>query len=338
MQPDRLSELIKTRAYDLGFERCGMAPAAPLERGPYLQQWLARGSAGSMNYLHKYLDERMNPALLLSGARSIIVTALSYHQPSAEPPTLHGSKKQTGHEISVSQHGAPHGRIATYAWGEDYHVVVKDKLFALMRQLRADLPEPFEYRVCVDTAPLIEREAAARAGIGWIGKNTLVLHPSIGSYFFLGAVVTTLDLALDQPVDDHCGTCTACLDACPTQAFPTPYEMDASRCISYLTIEHRGEIAPELAGQMNDWLFGCDVCQQVCPFNRHASAATEPRFAPRPPAPALPVSDILDWTPEDYRRILRGTAMKRAKFDMWKRNAEIVAKNSDTPDNQRQTI
>ena len=166
-----------------------------------------------------------------------------------------------------------------YAWGDDYHEVIRSKLGALVERMRTELVEPFEARVCVDTAPILERELAAAAGIGWIGKNTLVLHHELGSYFFLGAIVTTLDLAPDEPLPDHCGTCTACLDACPTQAFPKPYEMDASRCISYLTIEHRGDISKPFQKMMGDWVFGCDVCQEVCPYNRSAPTTREPRIA-----------------------------------------------------------
>lgn len=312
MRASELSALVKRRAGAQGFERCGIAPAAPLDREAYVRRWLASGRAGTMDYLHRHVEQRLNPTLLLDGARSVVAVALVYYQQAEEPQAAADSPQSA------------HGRIAMYAWGEDYHVVVKDKLFALMRGLTLEIPYPFQYRVCVDTSPLLEREAAARAGIGWIGKNTLVLHQDLGSYFFLGAVVTTLDLAPDDPVENHCGSCTACLDACPTQAFPAPYEMDAARCISYLTIEHRGSIPPELMGRTGDWLFGCDVCQEVCPFNRHAPRTHEPRLAPCPPAPRIPLETVRNWSPEEYRSALKGTAMKRATLDMWKRNAALV--------------
>lgn len=214
-----------------------------------------------------------------------------------------------------------------YAWGNDYHEVMRSKLAELTDRLRAELTEPFEARICVDTAPILERELAAAAGIGWIGKNTLVLHHEIGSYFFLGAVVTTLDLAPDEPLPDHCGTCTACLDACPTQAFPKPYEMDASRCISYLTIEHRGDISKPFQKMMGDWVFGCDICQEVCPYNHEAPTTREPRFAIRPPGPQLALDDVLGWSVDDYREQLHGSAMTRAKLDMLQRNARIALNN-----------
>lgn len=261
-----------------------------------------------MSYLHRYREQRADPRTLLADARSIIVCALVYHQPAPAPPT--------------DDH--PRGRVAMYAWGEDYHVVVRDKLTRLVDRMREEIADAFDVRICVDTAPLLEREVAASAGIGWIGKNTMVLHPEWGSYFFLGSILTTLELTPDEPIEDHCGTCTACLEACPTDAFPAPYEMDASRCISYLTIEHRGPIPDEFHGRMDGWVFGCDVCQQVCPHNRKAPLTREPRFAIRPPGPYPPLNELLHWTTEDYRRILRSSAMKRAKLDMLKRNAALV--------------
>ncbi|MFQ5496149.1 MAG: tRNA epoxyqueuosine(34) reductase QueG, partial [Phycisphaerae bacterium] len=224
--------------------------------------------------------------------------------------------------------GRPRGRVAMYAWGDDYHDVIRAKLWGIVDRLRSDVTQSFDVRVCVDTAPLVERELAARAGIGWIGKNTMVLNAGLGSYFFLGAIVTTLALTPDDPLPDHCGSCTACLEACPTAAFPAAYQMDASRCISYLTIEHRESISLGFQEKMVNWVFGCDVCQEVCPFNRDAPHTQEPRFAIRPPGPAPVLDDILRWSAEDYRRELRGSAVKRAKPDMLRRNARIAKKNA----------
>lgn len=219
---------------------------------------------------------------------------------------------------------AAHGRVARYAWGNDYHRIVKDKLFRMADQIRAEFGSSFETKACVDTAPLLERELAAASGVGWIGKNTMVLDDRLGSYFFLGALVTTLELAADQPVPDRCGSCTACLEACPTDAFPAPYEMDAARCISYLTIEHRGDITRAFQEKIGAWVFGCDVCQEVCPFNRKAPETNEPGLAIRFPGPTLALDEILGWSLDDYRRALKGSAMKRAKLDMLKRNARIA--------------
>ncbi len=257
---------------------------------------------------------------MLEGARSVVVVALLYHQrPPPEPATRNN----------------PRGRVAMYAWGDDYHKVVRDKLKALVDRTRAELPEAFEARICVDTAPVIERELAAAAGVGWIGKNTMVLDHRLGSYFVLGVVITTLDIAPDDPLPDHCGTCTACLDACPTNAFPQAYRMDASRCISYLTIEHRGDISTPQKQMMGNWIFGCDVCQEVCPYNRGAPLTREPGFAVREPGPNPSLEDILGWSVEDYRRTLRGRAMKRAKLDMLKRNAGIAKTNVERRDPYR---
>jgi len=193
-----------------------------------------------------------------------------------------------------------------YAWGEDYHVVMRERLDALVARMRETIGEPFQTRVCVDTSAIIERELAAAAGIGWIGKNTMVLHPALGSFFFLGVIITDLALPPDTPLTDHCGTCTRCLDACPTAAFPRPYVMDARRCISYLTIEHHDEIEADLAAKMGDWVFGCDICQDVCPYNRRAPVAEEPRFRGNPDHARPLLGDILAWDEAAYRQWMRG--------------------------------
>ncbi len=305
----RAAELVKGLAGEAGFERCGIAAAEPIPRGEYLRAWLAAGHAGTMGYLHRRLDSRLDARALLPSARSVIVAAQSYRR--AEPP--------------IPADGRARGRVAMYAWGEDYHVVVREKLERLVALLREKIVEPFEARVCVDTSPIVERELAAAAGVGWIGKNTLVLHESLGSYLFLGEVLTSLDLAPDPPAVDRCGTCTRCLEACPTRAFPAAYEMNARRCISYLTIEHRGEIETALRPAMGDWVFGCDVCQEVCPYNRDAPMTREARFAPRPPGPRPALDEIAAWDEPAYRAAVSGSATDRATRAMWRRNAEIAA-------------
>ena len=320
------TQKIKHLADQLGFDACGIAKAEPIGRSSYLRAWLDAGRAGTMEYLHRHFEKRADPRELLPGARSVIVVAQLYHQ---SPPES-GDRPASGNDPAAQpdDEPPPRGRVAMYAWGRDYHDVLRHKLWTLVDRLRRVVPEPFDVRVCVDTAPLLERELAAAAGIGWIGKNTLVLSDRLGSYFFLGAVVTTLDLAADEPMPDHCGACTACLDACPTAAFPAAHQMDASRCISYLTIEHRGDISRPFQELMGDWMFGCDVCQQVCPFNRHAPLGAEPQFAARPPAPTMDPEAVLGWSPDDYRRNLSGSAMKRATLDMLQRNARIVSRNA----------
>jgi epoxyqueuosine reductase len=311
--PAQLQALVKTLAREQGLDACGITHAEAISRSEHYRAFLAAGFAGTMHYLHEHVDKRLNATRLLPGARSVIVTALLYHQ---RAPSTSGRT------------AGDRGRVAMYAWGDDYHRVIKRKLFALVDALRAQVAAPFEAKVCVDTAPLLEREYAMRAGVGWIGKNTLVLNERLGSYVFLGCIVTTLAIASDPPAVDHCGSCTRCLEACPTQAFPGAYRMNASQCISYLTIEHRAPHLPlSLAGRIGDWVFGCDVCQEVCPFNREAPITNEPRFAVRPPGPSPLLTDLLAWSDEEYRRQLAGSAVKRAKPDMLRRNARTVRAN-----------
>ena len=311
MSPREKSDILRRRAAEVGFCRVGVTAAKPIERSDYLLDWLQAGRAGEMGYLRRNLHIRMDSSQILDGARCVIVTAMNYYQEAPHPPE-----------------DQPTGRVAMYAWGNDYHRVVRDRLKRLAALLRGDIDEPFRTRICVDTAPVLERELAAAAGVGWIGKNTMVMHQDVGSYFFLGTIVTTLELELDGPAVDHCGTCRQCLDACPTQAFPAPYEMDASRCISYLTIEHRGEISPELQPSMGAWIYGCDVCQEVCPHNRAAPVTQEPEFQIRSPGPNPRLDDVLNWTAADHKQQIRDSAMDRATLPMLQRNARIVARNT----------
>lgn len=308
MSPSEKSAHVRRIAVGIGFDRVGIARAGPVARSDYLRTWLDRGRGASMLYLHRYFQQRADPRKLLPDARSIIVAALNYHQPAPERPD-----------------DEPRGRVARYAWGDDYHGVVRDRLAALIEALRLAIGEPFDARACVDTAPVLEREWAAVAGVGWIGKNTMVLHQDLGSYFFLGEIITTLELAPDAPATDRCGSCTRCLEACPTGALPAPYEMDASRCISYLTIELREDIPQGLRPAIDDWIFGCDTCQEVCPYNR--GAPTSQAFPIRPPGPYPLLADVLSWAPRDYRTTLRGSATKRAKLPMLQRNAAIALAN-----------
>jgi epoxyqueuosine reductase len=312
------AELVRERALAAGFARVGLAPAAALPRAEYVSRWLRQGRHGEMTYLARRREIRDDPRKLLPRASSVIVVAEHYRQcADEEEPAAAGTAELRG-------------RVAQYAWGRDYHRVMRRKLRGLVARLRETIDEPFEARICVDTAPVIERELAALAGIGWIGKNTLVLHQDLGSLFFLGEIITTLELQPSEPATDHCGTCTRCLEACPTAALTAPYQMDATRCISYLTIEHRSEIAPELRPLMGDWLYGCDVCQDVCPYNQDAPLATEAAYAPRGDLPLLPrprLADVQGLSKEQYQEAFRGSAMKRATLPMLKRNAEIVRAN-----------
>ena len=310
MSPSEITALVKALAGAQGFCRVGIAPAEPLERADYYRRWLAAGRHGHMEYLAHNLPIRLDPRRILDGARSMIVVAHPYRQAAPDRPD-----------------DRPRGRVAMYAWGRDYHKVVKRKLRAVCDRLRDEVPQPFEVRVCVDSAPIIERELAARAGIGWIGKNTTVIDAQLGSHFFLGVIATTLELVCDAAARDRCGTCTRCLQACPTGALPAPYEMDASRCISYLTVELREDVPQELHAAMGDWVFGCDICQEVCPYNRKSRLQNDPAYDIRPPGPFPLLEDLLNWGENEYRKTLAGGAMKRATLTMLKRNAETALRN-----------
>jgi epoxyqueuosine reductase len=305
------SALIKTLAREAGFDRCGIAVAGPIPRADYLQSWLASGHAATMSYLHRHLPSRLDVRAWLTWARSVIVVALNYHQAAPQRPD-----------------DSPRGRVAMYAWGQDYHDLLKAKLARLVTMMREGLGEKIEAKVCADTSAITERELAVMAGVGWIGKNTLVMNQEMGSYFFLGEIVTDLELSPDPPQSDHCGSCTRCLDACPTQAFPEPYAMDARRCISYLTIEHRGPIEPTLTAKMDDWVFGCDVCQQVCPFNREVGQSSEPLITCTSENDAWPKLDEIDkWGGRHYRAHVSGKALSRATKATLQRNARIARSN-----------
>ena len=313
LQLDRLAiaAQIKQRAREIGFDLVGIASALPSRWGGYLRDWLDQGQAGEMQYLANRVEERTQPQVYLPGAQSVVCVAINYHVPLEAVPT-----EQRGR----------HGRIARYALGDDYHEVLKTRLRAVADWMRQEFPA-CQTRACVDTAPVMEKELAARAGIGWLGKNACLINPRIGSWLLLGEILTTLPLPPDDESTDHCGTCTRCIDACPTAAITEPYRIDARKCISYLTIEHRGPIADELQPKMGDWLYGCDICQDVCPHNRRAPASADPALTPRFPTGTLDVTQIQSWSDEQYRENLRGSAMKRVKLPMLKRNAQIVREN-----------
>jgi epoxyqueuosine reductase len=304
---------ILTRCRELGFALAGICEAAPTSREADLRDWLDAGRHGMMGWLADNIDKRCDPARVLPGARSIILVADQYATRNDAPDEhLHGA-----------------GRIARYARGADYHKVIKKRLHALADDLRERHPEG-EFRAFVDTAPVLEREHATRAGLGWIGKHTLLIHPRIGSYLLLGGVLTTLEIeppAEQSPVTDHCGSCTRCIEACPTDAI-TPYSVDATRCISYLTIEHRERIDPAFHKPIGDWLFGCDICQEVCPHNTpRADIATvgEAHEAYGPRRAGFDLHEVLGWSEDDRRAAFTTSSMKRATLAMMRRNAVICA-------------
>jgi epoxyqueuosine reductase len=302
---------VKAKARELGFDLVGIAPAESSQYQAYFRQWLDEGQAGTMHYLADRFEERTQPSAYFGGAVSVVCVALNYHA-ALEPV----APEQQSH----------HARVARYALGDDYHEIIKDRLYDLADWIRETVPGS-RTRCGVDTVPVMEKELAARAGIGWVGKNTCVINPRLGSWLLLGEVLTTIPLPADEPATDHCGSCTRCLDACPTGAITAPYQLDARRCISYLTIEHRGEIADELKPQIGDWLYGCDVCQDVCPHNRHQPDALDPALQPRFPTGGLDVREVLTWDEDTYRAKLRHSAMKRVKLPVLQRNAAIVAEN-----------
>jgi len=307
----QLAAAIKQRGRTLGFDLVGIASAEASKYRDYFRDWIETARHGSMQYLAKRFDERTDPRVYVPDAESIICVAVNYHVPL---------------DALSNEKVASHGKVSRYALGDDYHEVIKDRLFALADWIKQSFPDATT-RCAVDTAPVMEKELAARAGIGWIGKNTCVIHPSMGSWLLLGEIITSIRLPPDNPAVDRCGTCTRCIDACPTDAFTGPYQLDARRCISYLTIEHRDEIPPEFHQPIGEWLYGCDICQDVCPFNGRAQASTDPAFAPRFKTGTLNLHDVLSWKSGEPNPALRGSAMKRVKLPQLQRNARIVLEN-----------
>jgi epoxyqueuosine reductase len=310
----------------LGFALVGVADAGPSRRENEFRDWLAAGKHGSMAYLARNVETRLDPARVLPGARSVVMVADIYRARMERGDPVRGTP--------IPSPPLPHGRIAGYAQGRDYHVAMKKRLHRLCDALRERFPHE-GFRAFVDTAPVPERELAARAGLGWIGKHTLLINPRLGSALLLGGVLTTLNLtSAAPPVADHCGTCTRCIDACPTAAI-TPYSVDASRCISELTIERRGPIDPAFHAAIGSWTFGCDVCQDVCPHNSPRSDGAQGergrvRDDYRPVRLSFDLLALLRWTPEDRSRELSGSPIKRATLAMLKRNALIALGNALT--------
>jgi len=309
-----LADRFKAHARALGFELVGIAPATSADGFERLSEWLDRGFAGEMGYMKRQAEARRHPASVLSSVRSVVMVGLNY-------------RVGRHSEIGIRPESGL-GTIASYALGEDYHDVLRRKLHQLLAWIQMEAPGT-NGRGVVDTAPLLERDFARRAGLGWFGKNTMLIDKRLGSFFFLGALLLDIDLPPDEPfTKQHCGTCTACLAACPTQAFAGPYQLDSRRCISYLTIELRGSIPEELRSGMGSWLFGCDVCQDVCPWNRKAPLGHEASLQPRAELAAADPVDLLALTDEEFRRRFRGTALWRTKRQGLVRNAAIVLGNT----------
>jgi epoxyqueuosine reductase len=310
-----LETRIKEQARCLGFDLAGIAPATPADGFDRLRDWLDQGFAGEMAYMRRHAEARRHPDSILPEVRSVVMVGMNYK------PVARGEEQLAPETPNANN---SRGRVARYARGTDYHDVLRQRLNQLLDWLRDEVPG-CRGRGVVDTAPLLERDFARRAGLGWFGKNTMLLNKRLGSYFFLGALLLDLDLATDLPHEtSHCGTCTACLDACPTQAFVGPGWLDSRRCISYLTIELKGPVPEDLRPQLGDWLFGCDVCQEVCPWNRKAPAATEPALRPRADLESADLVELLGLSAEQFRVRFRGTALTRAKRRGLLRNAALI--------------
>src|SRR6266550_6939545 len=303
-----LARLIKERAAAAGFEKVGIVPALALDREHnQLGEWLRRGYHGTMAWMARDPEMRTDPRKLFPAARSVVVVAKNYYTPSThinDPAT---------------------GKVSRYAWGDDYHEVVGSKLRSLLSSIKAEIPEA-EGKVCVDIQPMMDKGWAERAGLGWIGKHTNLITPEYGSWVFIGELLLSIELEYDeQRIEDHCGSCTLCLDACPTQAITEPYVVDSNKCISYATIELRdAEIPNAVAENLEGWLYGCDICQDVCPWNRFEQLTDESRFQPREGNVNLNLTDALEMTPETYADRFRGSAMKRAKLSGLQRNARAL--------------
>jgi epoxyqueuosine reductase len=301
-----LTAALKAEALRLGFDRVGVAPAVEAPTYPEFLDWLGAGHAAGMGYLARHAGVREHPGRLLEGAKSVVVVSLVYGRPDPTPP------------------GPTQGKVARYARGGDYHALLWRRLDALLNWLRAQRPGALG-RAVADTAPLLERDFARLAGLGWVGKNTMLIDRKLGSFTLLGALVVDVALEPDAPLaSGHCGTCTRCLDACPTGAFTAPYQLDSRRCISYWTIEHRGPIDEAFAGRLDGWVFGCDVCQDVCPWNRKAPPGRAPELDARPGLTNPDLVAWLDLDPAGMSQAIKGTALTRAKRAGLLRNAALI--------------
>ncbi len=308
--PEALSRALKARALNLGFDACGIAKAERLdEESERLEQWLLEGRHAGMEWMTNHFEKRVDPCRLIDGARSVVSVLHNYYHP-VDPPV-----RKTA------------GKISRYAWGEDYHRVMKENLYALFEWLGREAGG-IEGRAFVDSAPVLEKAWAQRSGLGWIGKHTNLINRSLGSYFFIGELIVDTSLTYDSPAEDFCGSCTRCIDACPTDAIYRPYAVDSNRCISYWTIEHRGDDVPvSLRSGFENWIFGCDICQEVCPWNKFKKPSGEERYAPRP---GVTDTELVAWEEidlEEFRRRFRRSPVRRSKFDGFKRNVRIARRN-----------
>lgn len=308
VQQKELSRAIKDLAAECGFQKVGIVPAAALsDEEARLREWLGRGFQGEMRWMERDPSMRADPRRLFEGARSVVALAMNYYTP---------------HDHSAD---ASKGKVSRYAWGDDYHDVLKDRMGKLLSRIEALVPG-VRGKICVDTSPVMDKAWAVRAGIGWLGKHTNVITPDLGSWVFLGEILLDVELEYDTSrVEDHCGSCTACLDACPTGAITEPYVVDSNKCISYATIELRSEELPdEITRNLEGWLYGCDICQDVCPWNRFQKPTDEERFAPRPGNVNADLREVTGLSQEEFSARFRNSAMKRTKLSGLRRNARAL--------------
>lgn len=309
MNRTSLTQFIKSESHKMGFAFCGISKAEKLEKeAAQLEAWLQKGLHGKMHYMENHFEKRVDPSLLVPGAKSVISLMYNYYS----------DKKQE--DISSP-------KISMYAYGEDYHFVIKEKLQLLADSIFKEAGE-FSYRLFTDSAPVLEKSWAKKSGIGWQGKNTTLIHPKNGSYYFLAEIICDLELEYDSPIKDYCGTCTACIDACPTDALQ-PYAIEAQKCISYLTIELRENIPEEFSGKMDNWMFGCDICQQVCPWNRFSKPHQEIRFMPSEKLMTMRKEEWESLSLETFNSVFKKSPVKRTKYIGLTRNIDFLKNKND---------
>lgn len=300
----KITQIIKAESKRLGFLSCGISKACFLEdEAPRLEKWLSQNYHGQMAYMENHFDKRLNPKLLVDDAKSVISLLLNYYP----------EKSQSDNTYKISK----------YAYGEDYHFVIKDKLKELLSFIQTEIGD-VNGRAFVDSAPVLDKAWAAKSGLGWIGKHANLITQKVGSFYFIAELIVDIELEYDNPTTNHCGTCTACIDACPTQAIVQPYVVDGSKCISYFTIELKDNLPQEMKGKFDDWIFGCDVCQDVCPWNRFATPTPENRFAPKDDLLQFSKKDWQEITQETFAKVFGKSAVKRTKFDGLKRNIDFL--------------
>ena len=300
----KYTQFIKSEAKRLGFLSCGISKAGFLEQeAPRLENWLQNQRNGQMAYMENHFDKRLDPTLLVDGAKSVVSLLLNYY-----PSELQQSDSY---------------KISKYAFGQDYHFVIKQKLNALLFEMQSFIGE-ISGRAFVDSAPVLDKSWAAKSGLGWIGKNSNLITKQVGSFYFIAELIIDLELDYDTATTDHCGNCTACIDACPTDAIVAPYVVDGSKCISYFTIELKDNLPEELKGKFDDWAFGCDVCQDVCPWNKFSKAHNEPLLNPNPTLLAMSKKDFEEITDETFKMVFKNSAVKRTKFEGLKRNIDFL--------------